>query len=145
LLQADGFRRARSVSGPCRNRTFVCLGVSGLLDRHRHPSHLSASAVGFSRWPAGPRSLRLDETATVDGTVERSEIGANCVVETGAVVRNSVLLAGAHAAAGAVIEGSIVGWGATVGAGATVRNLSVIGHGAKVPAGEALDGVTFPK
>ena len=93
----------------------------------------------------GPAHCGLDETATVGGTVERSEIGANCVVETGAVVRNSVLLAGAHAAAGAVIEGSIVGWGATVGAGATVRNLSVIGHGAKVPAGEALDGVTFPK
>ena len=109
------------------------------------PATYLQAQLDFLDGRRGPALCGSDETATVDGTVERSEIGANCVVETGAVVRNSVLLAGAHAAAGAVIEGSIVGWGATVGAGATVRNLSVIGHGAKVPAGEALDGVTFPK
>jgi mannose-1-phosphate guanylyltransferase len=125
-------------------RLFAWESADYWIDTGTPATYLQAQ-LDFLDGRRGPAHCGLDETATVDGTVERSEIGANCVVETGAVVRNSVLLAGAHAAAGAVIEGSIVGWGATVGAGATVRNLSVIGHGAKVPAGEALDGVTFPK
>ena len=125
-------------------RLFAWESADYWIDTGTPATYLQAQ-LDFLDGRRGPALCGSDETATVDGTVERSEIGANCVVETGAVVRNSVLLAGAHAAAGAVIEGSIVGWGATVGAGATVRNLSVIGHGAKVPAGEALDGVTFPK
>ena len=125
-------------------RLFAWESADYWIDTGTPAAYLQAQ-LDFLDGRRGPAHCGLDETVTVDGTVERSEIGANCVVETGAVVRNSVLLAGAHAAAGAVIEGSIVGWGATVGAGATVRNLSVIGHGAKVPAGEALDGVTFPK
>ncbi|MBT4476358.1 MAG: NDP-sugar synthase [Actinobacteria bacterium] len=125
-------------------RLFAWESADYWIDTGTPATYLQAQ-LDFLDGRRGPALCGSDETATVDGIVERSEIGANCVVETGAVVRNSVLLAGAHAAAGAVIEGSIVGWGATVGAGATVRNLSVIGHGAKVPAGEALDGVTFPK
>ena len=125
-------------------RLFAWESADYWIDTGTPATYLQAQ-LDFLDGRRGPALCGSDETATVDGIVERSEIGANCVVETGAVVRNSVLLAGAHAAAGAVIEGSIVGWGATVGAGATVRNLSVVGHGAKVPAGEALDGVTFPK
>lgn len=93
----------------------------------------------------GPAHCGLDETAVIKGTVERSEIGPNCVVETGAVVRNSVLLAGAHITAGARVEDAIIGWGATVGEGATVRNLSVVGHEAHVPAETVLDGLTLAK
>ena len=67
------------------------------------------------------------------------------MVETGAVVRNSVLLAGAHIAAGATVEDAIIGFDARVETGATVRNLSVVGHSATVLAGSMLDGERLPE
>jgi len=56
-----------------------------------------------------------------------------------------VLLAGAHIAAGATVEDAIIGFDARVETGATVRNLSVVGHSATVPAGSMLDGERLPE
>ncbi len=109
------------------------------------PETYLQAQLDFLDGQRGPAHCGLDQTAVIKGTVERSEIGANCMVETGAVVRNSVLLAGAHIAAGARVEDAIIGWGATVGEGATVRNLSVVGHEAHVPAETVLDGLTLAK
>ena len=109
------------------------------------PATYLQAQLDFLDGRRGSAHCGIDDTATVEGVVERSEIGANCVVEAGAVVRNSVLLAGAHVATGAVVEGSIVGWDATLGAGATVRNLSVVGHETHVPAETMLDGLTLAK
>ena len=109
------------------------------------PETYLQAQLDFLDGQRGPAHCGLDQTAVIKGTVERSEIGANCMVETGAVVRNSVLLAGAHIAAGARVEDAIIGWGSTVGEGATVRNLSVVGHSATVPAGSMLDGERLPE
>ena len=109
------------------------------------PETYLQAQLDFLDGQRGPAHCGLDQTAVIKGTVERSEIGPNCVVETGAVVRNSVLLAGAHIAAGARVEDAIIGWGSTVGEGATVRNLSVVGHEAHVPAETVLDGLTLAK
>ena len=109
------------------------------------PETYLQAQLDFLDGQRGPAHCGLDQTAVIKGTVERSEIGANCMVETGAVVRNSVLLAGAHIAAGARVEDAIIGWGSTVGEGATVRNLSVVGHEAHVPAETVLDGLTLAK
>ena len=109
------------------------------------PETYLQAQLDFLDGQRGPAHCGLDQTAVIKGTVERSEIGPNCVVETGAVVRNSVLLAGAHIVAGATVEDAIIGWGSTVGEGATVRNLSVVGHEAHVPAETVLDGLTLAK
>ncbi|MGE4566161.1 MAG: NDP-sugar synthase [Acidimicrobiales bacterium] len=109
------------------------------------PETYLQAQLDFLDGQRGPAHCGLDQTAVIKGTVERSEIGANCMVESGAVVRNSVLLAGAHIAAGARVEDAIIGWGSTVGEGATVRNLSVVGHEAHVPAETVLDGLTLAK
>lgn len=69
-----------------------------------------------------------------------SSIGADCVVESGAHVAESVLFNGVRVAEGAVIERSIVGAGATIGAGAVLRGV-IIGDEAHIgPRCELLDG-----
>ncbi len=76
---------------------------------------------------------------------------ANCVldddvhVESGAHLRDSVLLAGAVVDEGARVERSLIGPRARIGAGAVVHSLSVIGAGAAVAAGAVLDGAHLPE
>ena len=84
--------------------------------------------------------------AVVDGgaTVRHSVVMAAAVVEEGAVVVDAVLLPGARVASGAEVTGSVVGPGAVVEAGAVVTDLSVLGDGAVVEAGERLEGVRRP-
>lgn len=74
----------------------------------------------------------IHPTAAVaaDASIDRAcAIGPGCVVETGAVVSGSVLLAGAQVGAGARVVGSILGPGAQAGAGAGLVG-SVLGEGA---------------
>jgi mannose-1-phosphate guanylyltransferase len=60
-------------------------------------------------------------------------VGANCVIEAGAVIDGSVLFDDAHIEAAAIIRRSVIGRGARIGAGTVVQD-AVIGDGAKVGA-----------
>jgi glucose-1-phosphate adenylyltransferase len=84
----------------------------------------------------------LGPGATVAGTVERSVIGRQAVVEPGAVVRESVLLPGAIVRADAVVERAVLDDRVEVCAGARVGeaggDIALVGLGAAVtslPAG----------
>ncbi len=77
-------------------------------------------------------------------TIERSVVGAGCVIGDGAVVRRSVLLDAAIVEAGAIVEDSMLGEGARIGAGAVLRGLSVVGDGAVVLAGDEFVGAKIP-
>lgn len=77
--------------------------------------------------------------------VDRSVLGTGCVIENGAVVRDSVLVGDVRVGAGAVVRRSIVGSGAVLGERCTVSNLSVIGPGERIASGAALDGTRVPE
>jgi mannose-1-phosphate guanylyltransferase len=66
-------------------------------------------------------------------------LGAGSHVGAGAVVENSVLGARATVGQGGVLIGSVVGDDAELGAGCEVRNLAVVGPGATLGHGNALD------
>jgi mannose-1-phosphate guanylyltransferase len=78
-------------------------------------------------------------------TVERSVVGARATVAADAVLRDSVVMPGARIERGALIERSIVADGAVIGAGCRVTNLTVVGRGEKVGAGEVLDAARVPE
>jgi mannose-1-phosphate guanylyltransferase len=77
--------------------------------------------------------------------VERSVLGDGVFVGDGARVEGSVLLAGARVGKDAVVRRSVLGPGSTVGDGACVIDLSVLGDGAEVRAGETLAGERRPE
>jgi NDP-sugar pyrophosphorylase family protein len=88
----------------------------------------------------GP-SLIGDAAYVADGArVERSVVGAGARVERDAVVRDSVLLPGALVRTAAVVEHSVVGERAVVGQGTRLSELSVVGGGTTVDAGQQLAG-----
>jgi mannose-1-phosphate guanylyltransferase len=98
----------------------------------------------------GIRGMKVDGIsgdASVDdrATVERSVVMAGASVAPGAVVRHSVVTTGATIGADAVIDGSVVGPNAVVHEGAKVTGLSMIGDGAVIEAGRALDGARVPE
>lgn len=82
-------------------------------------------------------------TASVEGSVERSWIGAGAVVGQGAKVTDSVLLPGARVAAGATIHRSMLGASAEVGEGASLDDV-VLGDGFEVDARAALSAARLP-
>lgn len=86
-------------------------------------------------------SLVGDAAFVADGAVvERSVVGAGARVERDAVVRDSVLLPGALVRGAAIVEHSIVGERAVVGEGTRLSDLSVVGGGTTVDAGQQLVG-----
>ena len=66
-------------------------------------------------------------------------LGGGARVGAGAVVESSVLGAGATVGPGSALIGSVVGDHASVGASCDVRNLSVVGPGAKLGRGNTVD------
>jgi mannose-1-phosphate guanylyltransferase len=72
--------------------------------------------------------------------VRRSVVAAGCRVAAGATVADSVLLAGVSVCEGAKVSRSLIGPDVVVGAGAQVLDLSVIGRGERIGAGETLSG-----
>jgi len=66
-------------------------------------------------------------------------LGAGASVGAGAIVESSVLGAGATVGSHAVLVGSVVGDGADVGDACEIRNLAVVGPGATIGSGNALD------
>lgn len=86
------------------------------------------------------------EGAGIDAGAEVTDsvVARGVVVGPGARVERSVLMEGASVGAGAVVSSSLLGPGAVVGDGARVTELSVLGAGAVVPAGQEARGVRLP-
>ena len=110
----------------------------------RAPARIEASAHLDGAW--------VSPGAVVRGTVVGSIIGPGTVVERGAEVRHSVLMADVKIGAGASVARTVVADGAWVGAGARVgapnaRHPVLVGAGrrlaarSEVPAGTHLDPV----
>ena len=76
--------------------------------------------------------------------VLRSVVSAGCQVAAGATVTDSVLLDGVTVCKGATVSRSLIGPGVVVEAGAQVLDLSVIGRGERIVAGETLSGERRP-
>ncbi len=93
---------------------------------------------------AGPVDGVSPSALVDEATVRHSVLMDGVVIEEGAVVIDSVLLPGARVESGGEVTGSVIGPGALVEEGAVVTNLSVLGEGAVVEAGELLDGETRP-
>jgi len=90
------------------------------------------------------RSLAADGARVAQGaTVDTSVIGREGVVGPAAVVRGSVLLAGAWLGEGAEVVASIIGPGARIGAGARLRD-TVVGAGVVVGPAERHEGARLP-
>ena len=89
----------------------------------------------------------VDPAADVhdDAVVERSVVMAGARIGPGARLRDAVVLAGAVVAGGAEVHASIVGPGASIGEGARLAGLTLVGDGARVPAGADLDGARVPE
>ena len=89
----------------------------------------------------------VDPTAHVhaDAVVERSVVMAGARIAPGARLRDAVVSAGAMVAGGAQLHTSIVGPGASIGEGARLAGLTLVGDGARVPAGADLDGARVPE
>jgi mannose-1-phosphate guanylyltransferase len=66
-------------------------------------------------------------------------LGRGSRLAAGAVVENAVVGAGASVGEGSLVVGSIVGEEAELGADCEVRNLAVVGPGARIGAGNELD------
>jgi NDP-sugar pyrophosphorylase family protein len=92
-----------------------------------------------------PALLGVDARVAVAAMVRNSVVGAGAVVDEGAVVVDSVLLPGALVAAYAAVRGSVVGPGAVIGEGASVSGCSVIGAGVKVEPGSNIVGARVPE
>ncbi|MDW3217966.1 MAG: NDP-sugar synthase [Acidimicrobiales bacterium] len=88
--------------------------------------------------------ISADARIADHATVERSVVMAGASVADGAVVRDAVVSVGATVGAGATVEGSVVGPNAVVGERAKLTGMSMIGEGAVVEAGLALDGARLP-
>ena len=86
------------------------------------------------------RSARVAPDADVDHSVLMHHV----VVESGGVVRDSVLLPGTRVESGAVVEGSVVGVRSVVSPGAHLSELSVVGDDVVVPSGARLVGAHLP-
>jgi mannose-1-phosphate guanylyltransferase len=77
--------------------------------------------------------------------VERSVVMDGASVAAGAMVRDAIISSGARVSADAVVEGSVVGPNAIVGERARITGMTMIGDGALVEAGTALDGAKLPE
>ncbi|MGH9042756.1 MAG: sugar phosphate nucleotidyltransferase [Acidimicrobiia bacterium] len=100
--------------------------------------------ANLDRLPPGTSLCPADATVAAGAAVDSSVLGPGVVVGDGARVVCSVLHEGARVEAGAVVTDSVVGGGAVIGAGAVVADVSVIGPGASVAAGERLAGARVP-
>ena len=90
--------------------------------------------------PAVSDSARVDAGAML----KRSMVGAGATVAVGVRVVDSVVMAGARISAGASITRSIIGARAVIGEGCELSELSVVGFDEDVPAGTVEAGGHFP-
>jgi glucose-1-phosphate adenylyltransferase len=115
------------------------------------PLRTHARRQGAARVADGARISRslLAAGAHVAGTVTRSVLSGDAVVEAGAEVRDSVLLPGAVVRAGAVVERAILDDGVEIGAGARVGgpgSTALVGrHGRVAPGTSVPAGGRYPE
>lgn len=130
--ELDGYRRAVA---EYRDRATADRGVIGAAARVWGVPRLEDTHVG----PAA----RVDAATAVVRSTLLSGPDEPAVVETGAIVTDSVVQWGARVAGAAVVERSVVGEGAEADRHATVRD-SVLGPNARVAAGEVISCVLGP-
>ena len=80
-----------------------------------------------------------------DAEISESVVMAGAQVAAGSSVSASVVMPGAVIDAGATVDRSVIGWSAKVGERAEVRDLTVLGQGARVAAGESLVAARRPE
>ncbi len=148
--------------------------ISSLWEAHMdlldHPDELDfrdADWRVYSRNPIKPahyigRDAHVSRSAMTDGcrilgSVEHSVLGAACVVEEGARIKDCVLMPGAHVGRGAVLEKVIVGLDTVIGDGVIAvpdpedpdspytnkycsDGISVFNHGLTIKAGRKFSG-----
>lgn len=95
----------------------------------------------------GPAEEGVHPDAVVDAAavVRRSVVAAGAHVGPGARVEDAVVFSGARIGTGAEVHESLVGADAVIGEGASLSRLTVIGDGVKVEPGEPLVGVRRPE
>ncbi|HUB70341.1 MAG TPA: NDP-sugar synthase [Acidimicrobiales bacterium] len=89
-------------------------------------------------------SLATGGSAHPGATVANSVVHEGVVIEDGAQVREAVVLEGGRVEAGAVVQRSVLGRNVVIGLGAVVSDLSVLGDGWIVAAGDVLSGARLP-
>jgi mannose-1-phosphate guanylyltransferase len=82
--------------------------------------------------------------AIVDGSVDRSVVGAGVTIQAGAKVEGSVVLPGATIGRDALVRDAVVGAGSTIGRSCVVESGSVVGFDVDVPEGSHLAGARVP-
>jgi mannose-1-phosphate guanylyltransferase len=94
----------------------------------------------------GTFEVAVDDTARVDtdALVKRSVVGAGAIVAAGARVVDSVVMAGARISSGAVVNRSLIGARSVVGEGCDLSDLTVVGFDEDVPAGTSAVAGRFP-
>ncbi len=107
-------------------------------------------SLGSGVWRVGDVDVQSDAvvrslfgrnaSAGSESVIEESVIGADAVIEEGASVIGSVLLAGARVASKATVERSVIGPGAIVGQRCVIHGVSVIGAGVVTASGTVIDG-----
>jgi mannose-1-phosphate guanylyltransferase len=93
---------------------------------------------------AGGDAVHPDAIVDESAHIENAVIGAGAIIGAEATLTDCVVLEGATVGANARIHRSIVGPGARIGAGAELLDLTVIGNGYEVAAGERLAGEKRP-
>jgi mannose-1-phosphate guanylyltransferase len=82
--------------------------------------------------------------AIVDGSVDRSVVGAGVTIQAGAKVEGSVVLPGATIGRDALVRDAVVGARSTIGGSCVVESGSVVGFDVAVPEGSHLTGARVP-
>lgn len=118
-------------------------GTAYWIDAGTPPSYLAAN-LDLVAGRRGAPEPGVHPDATVEGAVDQAVVGPGAVVEAGARVTGSVLLAGAVVEAGARVVGSVLGPGAVVRASAVVEG-SVLGDHVVVEGDQHLVNVRLPE
>lgn len=118
-------------------------GTAYWIDAGTPPSYLAAN-LDLVAGRRGAPEPGVHPDATVEGAVDQAVVGPGAVVEAGARVTGSVLLAGAVVEAGARVVGSVLGPGAVVRASAVVEG-SVLGDHVAVERDQHLVNVRLPE
>ncbi len=122
------------------------LGTSPVFDIHDEDHRIFSRTGARPPHYVGPngtiRNSLVTEGCEICGTVENSVLSDGVIIESGAVVRNSVIMSNTRICADATVDYTIIDSGVTVGTGASVGisedghpKITVIGCGMDVPEG----------
>ena len=128
------------------------LGTSPVFDLHDREHPIFARTGARPPHYIGPngvvRNSLITEGCEIYGTVENSVLSDGVIVESGATVRNSVIMSNCRICPDSVVDYSILDSGTVIGNGAIVgkdnkKAITVTGCGACIPAGVTIyNGMT---